>query len=195
MLDKNRIYVIDNFFDEERQLEILQNFHHTPMELTFSDVDYENCNLKINSPIYTEMLSEKQFIIDLKQEKTIFLEKLESKLDFKIDKIIRSKINWIFREHIDNKNGYYPPHTDNETNHWVLLYYVCNSDGNTLMFEETQNEIPFGQVKDQTLNIMDSIEHKMGRGVLFHGSRYHCGLPPIENDFRITFNHNFIIKE
>ena len=63
------------------------------------------------------------------------------------------------------------------------------------MFKETQNEIKFHEVSNQTLNIMNSIKHKMGRGVLFHGSRYHCGLPPIESNFRITFNHNFIINQ
>ena len=141
------------------------------------------------------MLPEKQFIINLESFKTPFLKKLELKFNFTIDKVIRSKINWIFRESNHNKNGYYPPHTDSLEDHWVLLYYICDSDGDTLMFKETQNEIKFHEVSNQTLNIMNSIKHKMGRGVLFHGSRYHCGLPPIESNFRITFNHNFIINQ
>ena len=195
MLDKNKVYIINNFFNKTDQLKILKKFYNTPIELSFNNSHYKDCNLSINSSIYTKMLPERQFIINLGQEKTPFLEKLESKFNFKIDKIIRSKVNWIFRESINNKNGYFPPHTDTYENHWVLLYYACDSDGNTLMFEETQNEIPFSEVNDQTLHIMNSIEHKMGRGVLFHGSRYHCGSPPIESDFRITFNYNFTIKK
>ena len=195
MLDKNKVYIIDNFFNKEDQIQILEKFHNKPITLNFKNIYYNDCNLNIDSSIYTKMLSEKQFIIDLGQEKTPFLEKLESKLNIKINTIIRSKINWIFRESIEDKNGYYPPHTDNIEDHWVLLYYVCNSDGDTLIFEETHEDIPFLEVSNQTLHIMDNVEHKMGRGVLFHGSRYHCGLPPLKSDYRITFNHNFTIKE
>jgi hypothetical protein len=194
-LDKNQIYIIDNFLNKKEQEEVLTNFYSKPLELVFNDVYYEGCHLSINSPLYTKMLPEKQFIINLGQQKTIFLEKLESKFNFTIDKVLRSKVNWIFREPINNKNGFFPPHIDNQPDHWVLLYYVCNSDGDTLMFEETQEEIPDDEMYDQTLHIKGNIEHKMGRGVLFHGLRYHCGLPPIESDFRITFNHNFTIKQ
>ncbi len=194
-LDKNQIYIIDNFVGKSEQLDILQSFYNNNKTMTFRDVTYDECFLTINSSKYTKMLTEKQFVIDLDQQKTGFLKILENNFNFTIDKVIRSKINWIFRESSESSQGYYPPHTDSDENHWVLLYYVCDSDGDTLMFEETQEEIPFNKVYDQTLHIKDNIEHKMGRGVLFHGSRYHCGLPPIKSDFRITFNHNFTIKE
>ncbi len=194
-LDKNQIYIIDDFINEKEQEGVLKQFYNNPLELIFKEFSYEDCHLNIDSSLYTKMLPEQQFVINLGQQKTSFLEKLESKFNFTIDKVLRSKINWIFRNSVNNKNGFTPPHTDSPEDHWVLLYYANNSDGDTLMFEETQNEIPFYEVNNQTLHIMGSIEHKIGRGVLFHGSRYHCALPPIESDFRITFNHNFTIKQ
>jgi hypothetical protein len=193
-LDKSQIYVIDNLIPIKEQYNYLQNILYSPIKASYSDLVYDQCNLKIVNSPYTKILPENQFIINLGQEKTIFLDIIEKKFSFKIKKIIRSKINWITREHISSKNGYYPPHTDSNLDHWVLIYYVNTSDGNTLMFEETQNEIPFYSVSNQTLHIKHSIEHKMGRGVLFHGSRYHGGLPPIESSYRILVNHNFIIE-
>ena len=194
VLDKNQTYIIDNFVKKDEQYNIMQSFFNTTRKMQFNITTYSS-SLTINSSKYTKTLDEKQFIIQLGQQKTMFLEILENKFNFTIDRVIRSKINWIFREPLESSQGYYPPHVDSNKDHWVLLYYVCDSDGDTLMFEETQNEIPFNKVYDQTLNIKNNIEHKMGRGVLFHGSRYHCGLPPIKNDFRITFNHNFTIKK
>jgi hypothetical protein len=194
-LDKNQIYIIDNFVNKEEQSKVLKKLCSTPLNTIWSNKEYNKCLLKINNPKYSKILPEKQFIINLGGQKTLFLETLENKLNVKIKEVLRSKINWIPREHIDNKTGYYPPHTDNELNHWVLLYYANTSDGDTLIFNETQKEIPFCEVYDQTLNIRYTIEHKQGRGVLFHGSIYHCGLPPIESDYRILFNHNFIIEE
>ena len=195
ILDKNQIYIIDNFVNKEQQEKILKEFYKKNLNLAYYETIYKDCNLSIDSSVYTKMLPEKQFVADLYDKKTSFLEQLELKLKFKIDKVIRSKINWVFRHSINNKNGFNAPHTDVPIDHWVLLYYVNESDGDTLMFKETHKDIPFFEVSDQTLHIMSNIEHKMGRGVLFHGSRYHCALPPIESDFRITFNHNFTIKE
>jgi len=194
-LDKNQIYIIDNFIPVKEQYSFLQNILTSPGNISYHTHQYNECQLQIEDPRYNKLLPENQFIINLFQQKTQFLNILEKNFNFQIQEIIRTKINWIPREHIDSKNGYYPPHTDNPQNHWVLIYYVNTSDGDTLIFEETQKEIPFNKVLNQTLHIKHNIEHKMGRGVLFHGSRYHCGLPPINSPYRILINHNFTIKE
>jgi hypothetical protein len=197
-LDKSQIYIIDNFVPVTDQKKILQNILTFPENITYVTTNYNKnglvSKLKINDPKYTQELSENQFVINLKQSKTFFLEILEKNFNIQIEKILRTKVNWIIREHINSKNGYYPPHTDSPEDHWVLIYYLNTSDGDTLMFEETQKEIPFDGVSTQTLHVKTNIEHKMGRGILFHGSRYHCGLPPIESPYRILVNHNFTIK-
>jgi hypothetical protein len=194
-LDKEKIYIIDNIVSIDTQKQILNEVTSTPQNLRWINVHYNNCNLKINNPLYTTLLPESQFISSFPNQKNIFLQKLEDSLKIKINNILRIKLNWVPRTHTKNKNSYYAPHTDNPNNHWVLIYYVNTSDGDTLLFNETTTEIPFDKVSDQTLNIRTKIEHKMGRAVLFNGKHYHSGCPPIENDYRILINHNFTIEE
>jgi hypothetical protein len=187
-LDKNQIYVIDDFVDKKTQNQLLEDLlkPNTPFFYSSSPPGI----FSINDPKYIEPIGESQFCHGVKPLKTPFLKILENQFNFKILETLRTKINWVNRELVSSKNKFYPPHTDGPEDHWVFIYYFNTSDGNTLLFKETQNN----PNPKYILNIQDSIEHKMGRGLLFHGYKYHCGLPPIENPYRILINHNFIIK-
>jgi hypothetical protein len=194
-LNKEKIYIIDNIIPLDVQNNILNQITTTPQNLTWQNYNYPGCELSINNPSFNKLLPEAQFVQDFPSERNIFLQRLEKNFSIKIQDILRIKLNWVPRTHINNKNSYYAPHTDNPNNHWVLIYYVNTSDGDTLLFNETTKEIPYTQVSNQTLNIRTKIEHKKGRAVLFNGKHYHGGCPPIENDYRILINHNFTIEE
>lgn len=57
---------------------------------------------------------------------------------------------------------YAKPHTDMKIPHWVVLYYVNDSDGDTVFFDNNEN-------------IIDSVTPKRGRVVFFNGSILHGG--------------------
>ena len=194
-LDKEQVYIIDNIVSLDTQDNILNQITTTPQNLTWFNTNYPGCNLSINNPLFTRIIPESQFVQTFPNEKNIFLKRIEENLKININSILRIKLNWIPRVHSSNKSAYYAPHTDNPNNHWVLIYYVNTSDGDTLLFNETTKEIPYAQVSNQILNIRTKIEHKKGRAVLFNGKHYHGGCPPIENDYRILINHNFTIEE
>ncbi len=69
------------------------------------------------------------------------------------------------------------PHVDFHYPHWVCLYYVNDSDGDTIFYDNNQNEI-----KRTT--------PKKGRMVLFDGSIYHSASTPTIDD-RIIINYCF----
>ena len=72
----------------------------------------------------------------------------------------------------------YPPHIDTDTPHWVCLYYVNNSDGDTVFY------------KDDKITEIRRVSPKKGRIAFFDGSIYHASTPS-ETKSRAVINFNF----
>ena len=73
------------------------------------------------------------------------------------------------------------PHIDTSDDHFVMLYYVCDSDGDTIIYNE--------QVKSDTYTVQKKITQKQGRVVLFDGSYYHTSEQPL-NNIRCVINYD-----
>tara|TARA_B100000965_G_scaffold161962_1_gene134830 strand:+ start:279 stop:797 length:519 start_codon:yes stop_codon:yes gene_type:complete len=69
------------------------------------------------------------------------------------------------------------PHRDLEYEHYTMVYYVNNSDGPTKIYEDGC--------------IIDEIEPKKGRAVIFSGDTYHASSTPTESSNRIVLNFNY----
>jgi hypothetical protein len=85
--------------------------------------------------------------------------------------------------------GFTKIHTDLDIDHLVCLYYVIDSDGDTVLFDKTTSDIPKSQVKESDLTVVKRISPKKGRAVLFNGNRYHCTTLPL-NSQRCVINFN-----
>ena len=76
------------------------------------------------------------------------------------------------------------PHIDLiDTDHFVMLYYVCDSDGDTIIYNETE--------KSESYTIKKKVRPKRGRVVLFDGRLYHTAEQP-NNHKRCIVNYNLI---
>ena len=74
------------------------------------------------------------------------------------------------------------PHIDiYNKEHLVVLYYVCDSDGDTIIYNEREQ---LG-----TYTIKQKVTPKQGRMVLFDGSLYHTAEQPL-NNVRCVVNYN-----
>ena len=73
------------------------------------------------------------------------------------------------------------PHIDIKEDHFVMLYYVCDSDGDTIIYNE--------QIKSETYTLQQRVTPKQGRVVLFDGSYYHTAEQPL-NNIRCVVNYN-----
>lgn len=77
------------------------------------------------------------------------------------------------------------PHIDRETSHTVFLYYVCDSDGDTILYDYIGTK-----KKDlDKLKITKRIKPKKGRVVIFNGLRWHTAEQP-KNNIRCIINFN-----
>ncbi len=69
------------------------------------------------------------------------------------------------------------PHRDLNHDHNTMLYYVNDSDGPTKIFDGD--------------NVIDEIEPKKGRAVIFSGDTYHASSTPRKNHNRVVLNFNY----
>ena len=76
------------------------------------------------------------------------------------------------------------PHIDTDDKHFVMLYYVCDSDGDTIIYNEREKDRP-----DGIYTIKQRVTPKQGRVVLFDGWLMHTAEQPI-NNVRCIVNYN-----
>jgi hypothetical protein len=81
-------------------------------------------------------------------------------------------------------------HVDLPIPHLACVYYVNDSDGDTVLYEQTWNNT----IPNSSNNVM--VEHarvtpKQGRFVVFDGMRYHCSTQPTTG-YRCIINFNLI---
>lgn len=79
------------------------------------------------------------------------------------------------------------PHVDREVSHLVVLYYVCDSDGDTVFYDKTFRDISPKNVRIHDLNVIKTVTPKKGRAVVFDGSCYHASTRPTAGS-RIVIN-------
>ena len=76
------------------------------------------------------------------------------------------------------------PHTDMSVQHFVMLYYVCDSDGDTIIYNEKV-------ISEKGLTVQKKVTPKQGRVVLFDGRLYHTAEQPNENK-RCIVNYDLV---
>jgi hypothetical protein len=86
------------------------------------------------------------------------------------------------------------PHVDRTEHHYVCLYYVNDSDGDTILFNKRANghsEIEIKKdIDPKELEVLTTVTPKKGRCVLFDGNRYHSSTQPTKN-IRTVINFNY----
>jgi hypothetical protein len=69
-------------------------------------------------------------------------------------------------------------HRDQEESMLVAIYYINDSDGDTLIF-------------DDEYNIVQRVQPKKGRLIYFENDVLHAGQVPTNTEFRGVINFNF----
>ena len=96
-------------------------------------------------------------------------------------RLIRSKANLNFSMTNYTKDNHQPIHPDVSKHKWKeggyksLLYYVNDSDGDTIFF-------------DDELNVTMRVSPKKNRAIIFDSNNLHAGSNPIKNHMRAVIN-------
>ena len=87
-------------------------------------------------------------------------------------------------------------HIDFIEPHLAILYYVCDADGDTVLFENlyhpTGNKIP---PEPSELKEKVRVKPKMGRVVIFDGFHWHTATQPKEAEVRCVINSNAVLLD
>jgi hypothetical protein len=110
---------------------------------------------------------------------------LEDKLKEKINNVHRIRAVMTCKDQTFG-NYYNVPHVDIPVPHKTMVYYVNDSDGDTVIFKERW----LGKADYSIKNIETRITPKANRAVIFDGLRYHTGSVPTKNN-RVLINMNF----
>jgi hypothetical protein len=206
---KNNACVIDDNFLSDEEIDYLQktmyswenkfSWIHVPAGNTdtgnYRAVNTKNTN---NSMQFTHIaklgkIEYSNFSKDA--EKVLY--KFCKKNNIEVIDIFRIKANLIPKQsdylqtnmpHVDDVIDIIPEHTDGE--HYVFLYYVNDSDGPTVIFNEKYN----GEKKD-IFSVKQKIKPVAGRGIFFNADQYHASSIPKKTNLRCIININLIGKK
>jgi hypothetical protein len=131
------------------------------------------------SPSITSNLQFNQKIFELFSP---VLKKTCNHINFNLEKIIRCIAGIQGVQVIREKNKICNIHINRETPHLVLLYYVNDADGETILFDKTiddiQDENDMYLCERHEFNVVNKITPKQGRILLFDGKTYHSASSP-----------------
>jgi len=99
---------------------------------------------------------------------------LAEKLNIKWEDVIRVKANCVLSR---GEESLRPAHVDGEYEHKVFLYYLTDSDGDTIFYDENRN-------------IIDRVTPKKNTAITFNGRQLHSSSCPIKHPYRIVINFN-----
>ena len=169
---------IVDIFDQE----IIKNFLYDTGQWSFvKDVSMKDN--KQQRPGFKIMFNQLHPSIDLVLKNTI------KKLKLKNPTLLEART--FLQLPLDKKyigEGVDTPHLDRTTPHWSLIYYVEDSDGDTIIYDyksKNENDIPyFEDVKE-----LKRIKPKQGTIVAFDGLHWHTAEQPTKNK-RCIINFN-----
>ena len=169
---KKFIEVYDNVFDLDFQNQIEDSCFDLPY--SFSTTSTTLTKNQPYCPIFGHVF------LPTRKYSTDFFNNIAYRLSTIIKKpIIEIPQGRVWIQIPNNGMPIHPPHTDLDFPHWVCLYYVNDSDGDTIFF------------KDDQKTKIKSVSPKKGRIVFFDGSIYHSSSVPTKHH-RIVVNINFL---
>lgn len=197
----NDIKIVENFFPTIIFKEIINKVDHAPAKWHFQykDPTYSDAFLSYKSrlinPNIIEDLSCFQYRFlgpgvdspDLRMEE-LFTKYISNKLGYSVNEILRINCN-ISTPCFDLKdNQYTSPHSDINIEHKSLVFYLHDSDGDTVLFDKFSN----GDDEEiHNLKIIKRVTPMKNSCVTFDGLRYHALIPSKKN-LRKIINVNYI---
>lgn len=190
-LFENKIVVIDEIINKEYQLLIKKNLFDNFFPWYFtSDVTHSEDNFQQRPGFSHQFINLKtsKIVSSLHKLLVPLIQESCKAINFNITKITQGRSFLQLPLNL-KENTVDTPHIDDVNRHLVVLYYVNDSDGDTIIYEnlyDKKNKMIFNNLK-----IKQKVSPKMGRVVLFDGWLYHTASQP-RNDNRCIINYNVI---
>lgn len=186
------ILVIDDAVDKETQDLIENTIFSVQTQWTFGRTVFAHSDPKMNieSKKHAMNFTKSLYRLDDKfsvNDMDLYIKPLHT---LNIKTLFTSRIQLQLPVITDKQYGL--PHVDGVRSfaYNAAVYYVNDSDGDTVFFKENTNEISPNNIKEN-MSIYKTVPPKKGRLVVFNGNIYHSSGKP-KNDIRCIINYNFI---
>jgi hypothetical protein len=116
----------------------------------------------------------------------------------KIEELFRIRVGFLLPTN-EPEYKYNTPHVDFLWDHYTACFYVNETDGDTVVFDQNIEELS-GEISEMTLNeyannakftILKSIEPKRNRVCIFNGKNFHSSTKPKHYERRIVITVNY----
>ena len=198
---KEKIFVFDNLITDEEQVKLQTLFLGQGPAWTFiQDVSGSdgkekqrpgfNLNLFSDGEAKSKLFNVVVPLIEKAMEK-VFLE-TGAKANYRLEKsrafLQVPLANLEGREYDNHHIDYVKPHLS-------ILYYVCDADGETVLFDQmyhpnSENTVPSPSQLTERIRVTP----KRGRTVIFDGFRWHTATQPKNCDVRCIINTNIALN-
>lgn len=194
MIDYDKILVFDDIIDKQHQNKIKDLlFGKTFSWFYCDDISKENNEVQRRPGFGHYFLNDKKVNSEFHNEVNPIIAEALKKANIKHTSNFQGLQGRSFFQlplNIPDRHIVDTPHIDTDIPHLAILYYVNDSDGDTIIYEnifEGYDKIP--HKKD--LVIKQKISPKMGRVVVFNGKYWHTSEQPTYNE-RCIINYNVI---
>ena len=180
---KEKYLVFDNIISKTYLKQLVDNIFDYDWKFS-SNLTYGNGGENVNSQDF-----EYGFNASMTKEQRYFILPLIFKIcDLSDIEILKknqiSRITPRLQTMLSSNNEINDIHIDREQNHYVIIFYPYNIDGDTILYNQTTldlshskfNKMNFEEKKEATKNftILKKITPKENRVVVFNGNRYHA---------------------
>ncbi len=184
---KEKYLVFDNIISKTYLKQLVDNIFDCGWKFS-SNLTYGNREENVNSQDF-----EYGFSASLTKEQRYFILPLIFKIcDLSNIEILNknqiSRITPRLQTMLSSNNEINDVHVDGERNHYVIIFYPHNIDGDTTLYNQTTldlsyskfSKMNFKEKKEATKNftIFQKITPKENRVVVFNGNRYHASSSP-----------------
>jgi len=116
-------------------------------------------------------------------------------IEHNLDHVERIRLGMILCSNQEYTNE---PHVDTFVPHKTGLLYLNDSDGDTIFYDKKYDSnslvSPIEWGRSQELHEVERISPKANRLVIFDGLTYHASSKPIDTQYRLVLNFNFMEK-
>ena len=121
------------------------------------------------------------------------LDGIQNKINIKINAVLNARIQLQLPLLTEKDKVYGIPHVDGrrKEKYYVVVYYVNDVDGDTVLFKQTLNNATPQDIIDGKLDIAHTVSPKKGRAIIFDGDIYHSVGKP-KTDLRCIINFNYL---
>jgi len=181
------ILIFDDIVDKKYQLEIIDKVLGKDFDWYFEkDISVADNNNQ-QRPGFSHYFHKKNGNISKYGNLSLpILNEACDKINFKRKNIIQGRSFLQLPMNVKDNHLVDSPHIDVYEKHLVILYYVLDSDGDTIIYSDKyESEIPnFKELKE-----VKRIKPKQGRVVMFNGLHWHTACQP-EKNVRCVINYD-----